>query len=72
MAGTGGKGQRESDRLKKIVALMREKPQIDVSAIVCAIGGGKRTVEREIASLKKMGIILRKGTFGGRWEVLKS
>ena len=51
---------------------MREKPQIDVSAIVCAIGGGKRTVEREIASLKKMGIILRKGTFGGRWEVLKS
>lgn len=72
VAGTGGKGQGESDRLKEIVALMREKPQIDVSAIVCAIGGGKRTVEREIASLKKMGIILRKGTFGGRWEVLKS
>ena len=69
---TGGKCEGASDRRMRIVALMLENPQMDVSAIVSAVGGGKRTIEREIAALKKMGVIRRKGTFGGRWEVLKS
>ena len=72
VAETGGKGEGASDRRARIVALMVENPQIDVPAIVSAVGGGKRTIEREIATLKKMGVIRRKGTFGGRWEVLKS
>ena len=72
VAETGGKCGGASDRRMRIVELMLENPQMDVSAIVSAVGGGKRTIEREIAALKKMGVIRRKGTFGGRWEVLKS
>ena len=41
-----------------------------VSAIVSAIGGGKRSIEREIAALKASGRIARKGTYAGQWTVL--
>jgi len=65
----GGKGER-SAHSERIVALMRKNPKISVSAIVSAIGGGKRSAEREIAALKKAGRITRRGTYAGEWIVL--
>jgi len=49
---------------------MRKNPKNSVSAIVSAIGGGKWSVEREIAALKKAGRITRRGTYAGEWIVL--
>ena len=65
----GGKDAR-SERSAHIIELMRENPKISVSAIVSAIGGGKRSIEREIAALKASGRIARKGTYAGVWRVL--
>lgn len=65
---SGGKLCR-SDHAAQIIALMRRNPKISVSAMVSAIGGGKRSIEREIAALKASGRIERKGTYAGEWIV---
>jgi len=67
----GGKGGK-TEHSARIVALMRKNPKISVSAIVSAIGGGKRSVEREIGALKKAGKIDRKGTYAGEWIVVSA
>lgn len=64
----GGK----EDKSEHIVKMMRDNPNISVSAILAAIGGGKRSVERLIAALKKNGVIKRiGGSYGGHWEVVR-
>ena len=66
---SGGKSGK-SGHASQIIALMRRNPKISVSAMVSAIGGGKRSIEREIAALKASGRIVRKGTYAGEWIVL--
>lgn len=68
--GNNGGKNISPERSARIVELMCKNPKISVSAIVSAIGGGKRSVEREIAALKVAGRISRKGTYAGEWIVL--
>jgi len=63
VAESGRKASDRKDRTDKILSLMRENESITLTAILSAIGGGKRTVEREVAALKKSGRLMR---IGGR------
>lgn len=62
----------KKEKSEQIVDVMRNNPNISVAAIVTAIGGGKRSVERLIAELKKNGAIKRVGgPYGGHWEIVE-
>jgi len=59
------------DAKSSILKIMSKKPQVTIAAIITATGGGKRTIERAIAELKRDGCLRRVGgTRGGHWVVL--
>lgn len=62
-------GQKNKER---IVELMREKPSITTGEIASALEINRSAVMRHIDTLKKEGVIQRKGSDrGGEWVVLK-
>ena len=57
---------------EKILVMMREDNTVTISEIAKALNKTARTIELQIATLKKKGIINRIGPDkGGHWEVLK-
>ncbi len=57
---------------EKILALMKEKPEITASEMAVKIGISQRAVEAQIRKLKDAGIVQRKGPDkGGYWEVVR-
>ena len=58
--------------IDKILKLIEENPQITTAKIAMAIGLSNSGVEKNLRTLKEMGIIKRVGspTYGGRWEII--
>lgn len=55
----------------KMVALMRDDPNVTISEMAKAIGVAERTVERNLRKLQENGVVRRVGPAkGGYWEVL--
>ena len=55
----------------KMVALMREDPNITIAEMAKTIGVAERTVERNLRKLQENGVVRRVGPAkGGYWEVL--
>ena len=71
VAVTGANKNNLSDKRDKILALMRDNPKITISAMISAMGGAKRTLQRELAQMAKEGVIKRVGGTRGHWEVVE-
>ena len=58
--------------IDKILKLIEENPQITTAKIAMATGLSNSGVEKNLRTLKEMGIIKRVGspTYGGRWEII--
>ena len=62
-----------TERQRKIIDLIRMNPTITVTQMSVIMSVIKRTIERELAILKKEGVIAREGSArAGRWIILKS
>ena len=51
-----------SDRIQKIIACIKEKPNITAKEISCIIGVNEKTIKRDISELKEKNIIIREGS----------
>ncbi|MBQ8959304.1 MAG: putative DNA binding domain-containing protein [Bacteroidales bacterium] len=61
-----------TERQRKIIDLIRMDPTITVTQMSVIMSVIKRTIERELAILKKEGVIAREGSARfGRWIILK-
>ncbi|MDD6165077.1 MAG: winged helix-turn-helix domain-containing protein [Bacteroidales bacterium] len=58
--------------IDKILKLIEENPQITTAKIAMAIGLSNSGVEKNLRTLKEMGIIKRVSspTYGGHWEIV--
>ncbi|MFR9498391.1 MAG: Fic family protein [Rikenellaceae bacterium] len=66
-------GIKLTSRAEQIISIMVSNPTINVDDIAEAIGVSKPTVEREISSLRKGGIIDREGSKkSGRWVIVSN
>ena len=54
-----------------IYSIIKENPQISATKIAEEIKLSKRSVERNISSLKEKGYIARDGSTRGKWIILK-
>ena len=60
-----------TERQSKIIDLIKENPTISATQMSVIMSVIKRTVERELATLKKQGIIAREGSARtGRWIII--
>ncbi len=60
-----------SERQKKIIAIIKASPTISAKAMSETLSVSPRTIERDIASLKKMGILHRQGKDNdGVWVIM--
>lgn len=60
-----------SDRQKKIVKVLKAAPTLPTKKMAQVLEIAYRTLQRELATLQKQGIIIREGnTSAGRWVVL--
>jgi predicted HTH transcriptional regulator len=64
----GGK-TKWSDKYDKFIDLIKEKPSIPIKEISENLGINSSAVQKHLEKLKKLGIIKRKGTFGGKWII---
>jgi len=73
---TGGKGKFEESSEKsseKIIAIIKENPKISAREIAQNIGLTSRAVEKQIAILRKEGVLKRiGGAKGGYWKILEN
>ena len=61
-----------TERQKNIYKLIKEDPQVSAAEMSVVLSVVKRTIERDISKLRKMGIITREGnTSAGKWVILK-
>lgn len=62
-----------SEKQKKILNLIRNNPKISVKEMSLVMSLVERTIKRHLATLQKMGILIREGnTSAGHWVLLKS
>lgn len=60
-----------SERQKRIYEVIKSNSRVTVEQMVVALSVAKRTLERELAALQKMGILVREGnTSAGHWVVI--
>lgn len=60
-----------SDKQKEICKTLRVNPKMTVSQLAEVLAVAKRTLERELANLQKMGVLVREGnTSAGHWVLL--
>jgi predicted HTH transcriptional regulator len=65
------KGFTDTDGSDKILDMMQVNPQISAKALAEALQLTPRAIEKQIAELKKQGLVVRIGERkGGHWEVL--
>ena len=61
-----------TERQRKILDLIKAHPTVSVAQMAVMMAVKKRSTERELAILKKQGIIAREGSArAGRWIILK-
>ena len=61
-----------TDKQRKIIEIIIQTPAITATQMAVIMAGKKRTIERELASLRQKGIIRREGSArNGRWIVNK-
>ena len=61
-----------TERQQKIIDLIRINPQVSAAQMSVVLSVVKRTIERELSAMQKLGFIVREGnTSAGRWIVLK-
>lgn len=61
-----------TERQKKICDLINKNPFISSKQMSVVLSVVHRTVQRDLATLQKMGVLLREGnTSAGRWVVIK-
>ena len=62
----------QTERQQKIIDLIRINPQVSAAQMSVVLSVVKRTIERELSAMQKLGFIVREGnTSAGRWIVLK-
>ena len=60
-----------SDKQKEICKTLRANPKMTVGQLAEVLAVAKRTLERELANLQKMGVLVREGnTSAGHWVLL--
>ena len=60
-----------SDKQKEICKTLRTNPKMTVGQLAEVLAVAKRTLERELANLQKMGVLVREGnTSAGHWVLL--
>ena len=60
-----------SDKQKEICKMLRANPKMTVGQLAEVLAVAKRTLERELANLQKMGVLVREGnTSAGHWVLL--
>lgn len=60
-----------SDKQREICELVKNNSRITVSQMAVVLAVAKRTLERNLAAMQKMGVLLREGnTSAGRWVLL--
>jgi fido (protein-threonine AMPylation protein)/biotin operon repressor len=60
----------ENETQRKIIDIMRAEPKVSAKAIAEELGVTSRAVEKNIAALKELGVVVRVGAAkGGHWEV---
>ncbi|OJV40612.1 MAG: cell filamentation protein Fic [Bacteroidales bacterium 36-12] len=53
-----------------VLAIIRTNPEYTAKQISNIAGKSQRKIEKHIAKLKEVGILVRKGgTYGGYWEI---
>lgn len=61
-----------SDRQKNIIKLIQDNPFISTQQMSVVLSVVKRTIERDLATLHKNGILVREGnTSAGHWVIIK-
>lgn len=61
-----------TERQKNIYKLINDNPQVSTAEMSVVLSVVKRTIERDLSMLRKMGIITREGnTSAGKWVILK-
>lgn len=61
-----------TERQKKIINIIRKSPSISAKQMSETLSVTSRTIERDLASLKAMGVLMRKGTDNdGEWIILQ-
>ena len=57
-----------SDKQKRICELIADNPSISAKQMSEVLSVARRTVERDLAAMQKMGVLVREGnTSAGRW-----
>ena len=65
-------GDKLADTPLKIVLAITNDPNINVEQLATQLQLSTSAVEKQLAKLKKEGLLIRHGTKGGFWEILKS
>lgn len=61
-----------SDRQERICETIKSNPKVTVEQMAVALSIAKRTLERELATLQKTGVLVREGnTSAGHWVIIK-
>lgn len=61
-----------TERQKEIINIIKNSPSISAKQMSVTLSVTSRTVERDLASLKAMGVLMRKGTDNdGEWIILQ-
>ena len=61
-----------TERQRKILSFIKAYPTVSVAQMAVMMSEKKRTVERELANLRKKGVIVREGSPRiGRWVIIK-
>lgn len=60
-----------SERQRRICNTIKDNPKVTVEQMASALSIAKRTLERELSALQKMGVLLREGnTSAGHWVII--
>ncbi|MGM9760636.1 MAG: ATP-binding protein [Parabacteroides sp.] len=60
-----------SERQRRICDTIKNNPKVTVEQMAVALSVAKRTLERELAALQKMGVLVREGnTSAGHWVII--
>lgn len=61
-----------TDRQKKMVNLIKENPFISAQKMSVVLSVVQRTIQRDLATMQKMGVLIREGnTSAGHWVILQ-
>ncbi len=68
---TGGQTLQLSEIQKKIIWQIAQNPKVSRRDLATILGINQSAVQKHFEKLKELGLIMREGTFGGRWIIIK-